>query len=94
MKIIHLSRAVIVAAALGAVAGRGVTWMAVNPTPSPRTIAAKDAQILALTAAVTQLQQQLTSDAMTRAEAEKRLKAFNTLPTSIAPPQTFQGGFQ
>jgi hypothetical protein len=92
MKNIRFS-SVAIALVLGAMAGSGATLLAINTVEPRQSIEAKDRQIVALTVAVTQLQQQLTADAAVRAEGEKRMKAFNRVPTAIAPPQTFQGGF-
>lgn len=88
---------IVVMAALVVGAGAGIsgTMLTVELNSSRNVMdSAKDQQIAALTAALDQLRQQLAADKAELAAEDRRIKALNAPPLHIAPPQTFQGGFQ
>lgn len=88
---------IVVIAALVAGAGAGISGtMLTVDVISKRSPAdsVKDQQIAALTAALDQLRLQLAADKAELAAEDRRIKALNAPPLHIAPPQTFQGGFQ
>lgn len=78
---------------IGAGAGGALIVASLNSSSRGQSAeTAKDQQIAALTALLNDVRMKLAADQLVRAEDERRLKAFNTLPTNIAPPQTFEIG--
>lgn len=73
--------------------GGTVVFISTNALQSPQLLeSAKDRQITELTAALNDLRRQLAADAMVRAEDERRMKAFNVVPTELAKPKTYEIG--
>jgi len=80
---------------LGAGIGASVTLVVVNTRAAEyrqRPSMGESAQIATLTEVVAELRQQLLAEKMQRDADQQKMKAFNTVPTQIAPPKTYEIG--